>query len=193
MALVGTPCQVKAFRNMASGENAARKFTYNVRLVVGIFCSRCFTYEGFFKKILVDQLDIDLSNVAKFDLKGERFVIYQKGKPKRELALDALEQFTPPACSICSDFSAELADISVGSAGSLEGYSTVILRTELGRQIFKQGIRAGAYEMESLNEGDPGMDRIRELSSEKKEEARKEIIIRKRMGKPLPPRVEKVD
>lgn len=193
LALVGTPCQVKALRNMASGDYAVRRITDNVKLIIGLFCTKCFDYEDFFEEVLEDQLDIDLSDVAKFDVKDERFIIYQKNKSKRELALDSLDQFTFHPCKLCSDFSAELADISVGGVGSPEGYSTVIVRTEVGEKAFKQGLRSGAYEAKDLEDADPGLDLVEKLSTQKKENAEKMASIYRRKGKPLPPRLRSTD
>jgi len=39
-------------------------------------------------------------------------------------------------CLACDDYSAELADISVGSEGSKEGVSSVIIRTGKGEEVF---------------------------------------------------------
>lgn len=190
MAVVATPCQVKAIRNMSTGKRAVRKITDNIELVIGLFCSKCFTYPGFFEKVLVDQLDMDLSNVGKFDVKEGKFIIYQKGKRKEELDLDSLDQFVFHPCKICQDFSAELADISVGSVGSPKGQSTVIVRTDVGDEAFKQGLRSGIFEVESLDNVDPGMDLVKKVSSQKKERASKEIENYKEKEKSLPPRLE---
>ena len=39
-------------------------------------------------------------------------------------------------CLVCADYSAELADISVGSEGTEEGWSSVIVRTAKGAELF---------------------------------------------------------
>jgi coenzyme F420-reducing hydrogenase beta subunit len=40
-------------------------------------------------------------------------------------------------CAYCDDFTARLADISVGSVGSPDGYSTVIVRSEKGKKLLE--------------------------------------------------------
>lgn len=189
MALVGTPCQVKALRNMAIGDHAVKEITENVKLILGLFCNKCFSHEAFFEQVLEDQLEMDLSNIAKFDIKDGRFVIYRKGEPKRELALHSLDQFVFSPCELCSDFTAELADISVGNVGSPEGYSTVIVRTDVGNQAFLKASQSGAYEGGMLREVDPGIKHVKKISNQKKERAKKNIDSYKRNEKPLPPRV----
>ncbi|KXB02865.1 hypothetical protein AKJ45_03190 [candidate division MSBL1 archaeon SCGC-AAA261F19] len=167
MALVGTPCQVKALRCMASDKIEARKITNYVKLIVGLFCIKLLTYEGLFEA-LKDRFDISLSNVAKFDMNGERFIVYQKGGPKLELALNELKQFSFYPCNLCKDFTAELSDISVGGTGSPEGYSTVLTRTKVGEQALEIGMRSGACEAELL-EVDPGIEPVKKISSQKKQ------------------------
>ena len=49
-------------------------------------------------------------------------------------------------CSVCKDFSAELADISVGSVGSAAGYSTVLVRSGIGEELIKLGFDRGYLE-----------------------------------------------
>jgi len=39
-------------------------------------------------------------------------------------------------CHFCTDFTSELADISVGMVGSPDGYSTVIVRSQKGEGLF---------------------------------------------------------
>ncbi len=41
------------------------------------------------------------------------------------------------ACHYCDDFTAQFADVSVGSVGSKKGYSTVIVRSKAGEKLLK--------------------------------------------------------
>ena len=41
-------------------------------------------------------------------------------------------------CSYCDDFTAQFADVSVGSVGSKKGYSTVIVRSKAGEKLVKK-------------------------------------------------------
>ena len=53
-------------------------------------------------------------------------------------------------CSVCTDFTAELADISVGSVGSAEGWSTVITRTERGDELVRGASERGYIEVKDI-------------------------------------------
>jgi coenzyme F420-reducing hydrogenase beta subunit len=44
---------------------------------------------------------------------------------------------------VCPDFSAEYADISFGGLGSPEGYTTVLIRSEMGKWIYRGALTAG--------------------------------------------------
>ncbi|MEM2907831.1 MAG: Coenzyme F420 hydrogenase/dehydrogenase, beta subunit C-terminal domain [Candidatus Hadarchaeales archaeon] len=187
LALVGTPCQIKAFRAMATGERAVYRLTHAVRLCIGLFCMRAFPYEGFFKRVIEGQLEVKLEEVSKFDIKRGRFIIYRKGKPKRELALDALEQFVDAPCRLCSDFASELADISVGAVGSPPNRSTMLLRTSRAFEALDAVGRGKALELRPLEEVEPGPDAVKRAAMGKKKDVNNEIDRRRRLGKPLPP------
>ncbi|MCW3133926.1 MAG: Coenzyme F420 hydrogenase/dehydrogenase, beta subunit C-terminal domain [Methanophagales archaeon] len=45
-------------------------------------------------------------------------------------------------CRICEDFSSQLADVSAGSAGSLDGCTSLIIRTKVGGELVSISERA---------------------------------------------------
>ncbi len=65
-----------------------------------------------------------------------------------------------PACRVCTDFANDFADISVGGVGSPEGYTTTVLRTELGMKRYMEAIETGYLEEQEVRTG-------RELQIEK--------------------------
>lgn len=189
LAFVGTPCQIKAFRQMEVGDKPVTRLSSKVKLTIGLFCMKSFPYDNFFKEVIEDQLDIDLSKVAKFDVDRGNFIIYEEGKSKKELGLNGISQFAFSPCNICNDFTAELADISVGSVGSASGSSTVLIRTDRGIQAFDYAKRIGDLEIETIKEDSQELNKLRKIASNKKDKAEKEVqAIRQRDG-PLPPRI----
>jgi len=50
------------------------------------------------------------------------------------------------ACDYCYDFAAEFADVSVGSIGSEFGWSTVITRSDAGKELVKRAEEEGELE-----------------------------------------------
>ena len=49
-----------------------------------------------------------------------------------------IKKYAQESCFSCLDFCGELADISVGGVGSLEGYSSVLIRSEKGKKVFSE-------------------------------------------------------
>ncbi|MHC1610125.1 MAG: Coenzyme F420 hydrogenase/dehydrogenase, beta subunit C-terminal domain, partial [Candidatus Methanospirareceae archaeon] len=64
-----------------------------------------------------------------------RYIVRSNGKEK-SCKVTALEDAVRNNCFYCEDFTAKLADISVGSVGSPEGSSTVIIRSKKGEELF---------------------------------------------------------
>ncbi len=67
-------------------------------------------------------------------------------------------------CVYCDDFTAKLADISVGSVGSEDGYSTVIVRSEKGKKLL---------ENLDLTRGSVNTEEVAKLAILKKNRAKK--------------------
>ena len=186
LAIVGTPCNIAASWRMHLSEPRNRRLSETIRLRVGLFCGGVFGYEEFFKSIVEKQLRIPLSDVAKFDIRRNSFLIYIKRKGKRELTLDPVKKYLDLPCKICSDFAAELADISVGAAGSPPGRSTVILRTQTGVEAFDSARKFRKFGAVDIEQVKPGIEEAREKAKEKKSAALKALEIMRRQKKTLP-------
>jgi coenzyme F420 hydrogenase subunit beta len=71
---------------------------------------------------------------------------------------------------LCTDFSAELADISVGGLG-LSGWSFAILRTEKGEKLFDDAVRKGFLKTRPVEDEKRASDLLLKLSKRKREKA----------------------
>lgn len=186
VAVVGTPCQITASRRMQLSELTNRRLGGTIVLHLGLFCERAFEYEKFFRGIIQTQLRTPLPEVVKFDIKRGRFIIYRRHKPRRELALEAVQRYVCQSCKVCMDFAAELADISVGSDGSPIGRSTVLIRTQTGSEAFDIARRFRELDVLELEKVKPGIEAIRKTSKEKKLKAGREFQRIKLQRRPLP-------
>ncbi|MGP3667423.1 MAG: Coenzyme F420 hydrogenase/dehydrogenase, beta subunit C-terminal domain [Candidatus Bathyarchaeota archaeon] len=167
IALVGTPCQIKALRKMQTTEKGALKYGSKVILAIGLFCMESFYYDKLIGKYLKDK--VDLSKISKFSIKGGKFmVITVDGKEAINVPLKEIRPYSRESCNNCTDFTAELADISVGSIGSADGWSTVVVRSEIGRKIFEECTAAGLIRSEALEKVAPGFESIIKISKKKK-------------------------
>lgn len=186
VAIVGTPCQIKAVRRMQFGDRAFYHLTDSLKLVIGLFCMESFYYEKL-KKVVKKKLEIPLENVSKFDIKKGNFVVYPKQGSKREVEVRALKNCVNTSCSVCLDFTSELADISVGAVGSPPGRSTVLVRTEVGAEAFKVARNNPKLGVKSLDSVKPGIGLVKRISRRKKDSAKNVLKRRNRYGKPIPP------
>lgn len=148
LALVGLPCQVAALRNLQRRREVAYP-AERVLLTIGLFCTETFTYgqaEGYGLAHFVEgELGIPLGQVTRFDIKKNNLLIYQgdrvEGRPLVEV-----KPLAWPICHSCPDFTAELADLSVGAVGSRPGENTVLVRSLLGQEVLERAIEAGLLE-----------------------------------------------
>jgi coenzyme F420 hydrogenase subunit beta len=139
IAVVGTPCEVQGLRAMQARRWPTGAHRVDaVVLTIALMCTKNFDYEALTLKELRDKRGVDLDRVAKMDvIHGRMIVEYRDG----ELAVDEpVKDFHGAAlkgCDECADFLGRSADISVGSVGSMTGWTSVLIRTERGRLAFQ--------------------------------------------------------
>ena len=109
-----------------------------VVLSIALMCTKNFDYEALTLRELQEKRGVDLDRVSKMDvIRGRMIVEYRDG----ELAIDEpVKDFHGAAlkgCDECADFLGRSADISVGSVGSMTGWTSVLVRTERGRLAFQ--------------------------------------------------------
>jgi coenzyme F420 hydrogenase subunit beta len=101
--------------------------------VIGLFC-----FEAFNRRKLKDEiksrLGVDLDKAEKTQVREGRFNLRVDGKDYSCKVKD-LDSAAEKVCDFCDDFTSQFADISVGSVGSKAGYSTVIVRSEAGKNL----------------------------------------------------------
>jgi coenzyme F420 hydrogenase subunit beta len=129
IAVVCTPCEAQAVRKIQQTIGKDAEIT-----VIGLFC-----FEAFNPAKLKEELNkqgIDLEKAEKTEVSRGKFTATADGKAATCKVKD-LDAAVEPACRFCSDFTSKLADVSVGSAGSKQGYSTVIVRSPAGERLVK--------------------------------------------------------
>ncbi|MCL2142277.1 MAG: coenzyme F420 hydrogenase subunit beta [Methanimicrococcus sp.] len=187
IGFVGTPCQIIAMRKMMQYPAAFRQTAENIGLVVGIFCMENFPYEGM--KTLIEQYaHIKMEDVIKTDIgKGKLFVYKKDGSEPVTIPIKETLPFEQKSCHICMDYTSEYADFSTGSVGSPDGWSTVIIRSEKGKDFIDKMIAAGKLETKPIDtEGKVGLPMLEKLSVDKKTKNIKEIEHRIELGLPVP-------
>jgi coenzyme F420 hydrogenase subunit beta len=134
IAVVGTPCEIEGIKAMQ-----ARPWTWGssrveaITLTIALLCTKSFNYEKLMLEEIRDKRGIDLEEVGRVDVMRGKMIVEDKGgqtifeEPIRDFHGAALK-----GCDECADFMGHAADISVGSVGSTDGYSSVLIRTEEG-------------------------------------------------------------
>jgi coenzyme F420-reducing hydrogenase beta subunit len=160
IAIVGTPCEVRAVREIQ--QTLLRDFPTVELTILGLFCFEAFTYEKL-KEETRKLLGVDLDKSEKTQIHKGKFIVHVDGKEYSCRVRD-LGKAVEKGCAFCDDFVAKLADVSIGSVGSPDGYSTVIVRSDVGKKLL---------EGTDFIKGDVNKEEIIKLSALKKQNAEK--------------------
>jgi coenzyme F420 hydrogenase subunit beta len=82
-------------------------------------------------------MNVDLDRAEKTQIKKGQFTVTVDGK-ENSIKVRDLNAAVENMCLCCPDFTAIYSDISVGSVGSANGYSTVIVRSDIGEKLLEK-------------------------------------------------------
>jgi len=168
VAFVGVPCQITPTRKaehrdpefIQTGKKKDKIIDRQTRslkdppdriaLRIGLLCSEVFDFDGLMVGKIQNEMGIPLTDIAKFNVKGE-VLVYRKNGDLVRIALTEAQEHARPECHHCGDFSAELADVSCGGVGCM-GWTITITRTDLGRRVMQELIDTGAIEVKPIDE-----------------------------------------
>jgi len=147
IALVGMACDVRAARRVQ--QVLLREFPDLELFIIGLFCYECFDYEKL-KEETMRLLNVDLDHAEKTQIRKGKYIVQVDGK-ESSVKVKELNDAVEKMCLICPDFPAQYSDISVGSVGSDDGYSTVIVRSEVGEKLLESlGLKKGKVDKEEI-------------------------------------------
>jgi len=138
IALVGTPCQVTGLRALQRYPWRYRRAPVEqVVLAIALFCTRSFDPQRLTIELV--RRGLDLERTARVDIREGTFRAYDAaGEAIFETKVSRLSPAALAGCDECADFTGVLADIAAGNAGSRRGATTVLIRTERGREAWEQ-------------------------------------------------------
>jgi coenzyme F420 hydrogenase subunit beta len=149
LAVVGLPCQMEALARMRRMNPDGEERDSRVSLKVGLFCTWALDYRK-----LRDYLNTKGIGgpIQKYDIPPPPAQIFQiqTGRGWQDFPLDELRPLIQEGCTLCQDMTAEWADISVGTVEGVEGWNTVVVRTERGAHLLSGFIEAGQLEIRAL-------------------------------------------
>lgn len=152
IGFVGTPCQIQALRKVQLLEEPYEFGQKKIALLVGLFCMENFDYDLLMEGLVKGRFGLTPKDVARFEIKKGMFRVIDKGGKAHEMKIEETEMYTFKGCGPCFDFTSELADVSVGSVGSPDGWSTVLTRTDIGERLYSSALAAGALQEKAISE-----------------------------------------
>ncbi len=130
VALVGVPCQVH-------GAHLFRENFDRIELIIGLICMESFSEEIMFSEVIPKVMGVDIRDAVKMNFHKGKFIV-NTTKETKEVPIKDVAQMARKGCHYCQDYTSYFADISVGSVGSDDGWSTIFVRTERGEKYLNK-------------------------------------------------------
>jgi coenzyme F420 hydrogenase subunit beta len=195
LAVVGLPCHIHGIRKVQSQKDLS-KIADNIVLTLGIFCGANQSYKAT-EHVIQENSDISLEEIERFEYRGgvnaQNINIIARNGKEITIENDVRRAFShyimKERCRMCCDFSAELADLSLGDIldprrnKRVPNWTGLIVRSEKGLRLIDDAQKAGVIEISPLDEesfyGNKGFEC-------KKHGAVYNLGMRKRYGWPVP-------
>lgn len=165
IAFVGTPCNIEAVAKMQSEPFGLLHLFMKAKVLkVGLFCMDSFSYEGlreFFERVQ----GIPLSSIRKMSIASGKFNVFYDDKSVGWPVKD-LDKYRSTSCHYCRDLTSEKADISVGSVGSPDGFSTILVRSGVANELLEDAMENGYLTLQPLDR--EGLQKVLNLARIKK-------------------------
>ena len=162
IAYVGVPCHMRALRKIEAWQH---KIGPNLKISIGLFCFGTFSHST-----LLDHLEKEY-NIKSSEIKQMRlsnqFVIHTTNGIVR-IPFEEVEDHLLPSCGVCTDFTSELADISIGSAYPLQEWSAVIIRTKAGEDFFYSAVEKGILSIQPIESEPKVYERVVRAATKKR-------------------------
>jgi coenzyme F420-reducing hydrogenase beta subunit len=153
VALVGVPCQVH-------GAHLFRENFDRIELIIGLICMESFSEEVMSSEVIPKVMGVDIRDAVKMNFHKGKFVV-NTTKETKEVPIKDVAPMARKGCHYCQDYTSYYADISVGSVGSDDGWSTIFVRTEKGEKLLNK-VTGMDYSDKPIN-----MEMIRKLTGTK--------------------------
>jgi len=172
LAVVGVPCMMQALLK-SDIYNINIPALNQIKYRIGIFCMESFSYESLLK--ICELLNVDVSDVRKTDINKGKFFVYTNSNDELTIPIKEIGHLAREDCEVCFDLTSESADISIGSIGSPSGWNTVLIRTEVGKELYHKLIENDLIESKELSEVKPGLPLLEKIAKIKKNKCKKHI------------------
>ena len=174
VACVGLPCHTETLSNAIEKKNLG--LDYRVAYKIGLFCMSSYTPSNF-RNIVTQNLGLTAEILSKTDCaRGKFFFVGPDGTT--DIKIKECAEAKAPGCKYCADFTAEFADISIGNVGVDDDSNIILIRTEVGKDLFDFALKENVLDVEKVPEDkwEEALAAAKKLSSSKKNNV-----------KPMPP------
>jgi coenzyme F420 hydrogenase subunit beta len=163
IGFVGPSCNIDAVHKMQNSPYGLLHMFMRANILkLGLFCMDTFDYPGL--KTFIEQKGFPMSSVKEMKIRKGKFII--RSETEATFPLSELDTFRSGSCTVCTDLTAEKSDLSFGSVGSNEGYTTVLARTGLGLELLQDAADRRYIKIETLER--EGLDRVLHQAKAKK-------------------------
>lgn len=181
VGIVGTPCQMQAVRKAQLYPVGMRDVPDKIALAIGIFCMENFPYQSI-EALVEDHCNLKMESVKKLDIGKGKFWAYTERGAVAQIPLKVTHKYEQPGCHVCLDYVSNLADVSTGSVGTPDGWSTVFVRTKVGDDVWSKANAAGCFETQDIASVKPGLELVTKLATEKITKNQKTLDARATFG-----------
>ena len=181
VGIVGTPCQMQAVRKAQLYPVGMRDVPDKIALAIGIFCMENFPYQSL-EALIEDHCGLKMESVRKVDIGKGKFWAYTERGAVAQIPLKVTHKYEQPGCHVCLDYVSNLADVSTGSVGTPDGWSTVFVRTKIGDDVWAKANAAGCFETQDIASVKPGLELVTKLATEKITKNQKTLDARATFG-----------
>jgi len=165
IAVVGTPCTMQALKKVAAYPLNKPLFD-NIWIKIGIFCMESFDHAKIVE-ILKSKFQKKPEEIRKMNIHGGRFIIYDNEGKHHDIPIKNVKEYGRYGCFLCSDLTAEHADISIGFIGSDPDWSTVIIRSKRGLELFQKSSEHQLIKKKLIKETDENFTQLRKIARSK--------------------------
>ena len=194
-AVVGLPCHIHGIRK---AEQINKKLKEKIVLYIGVFCAKTVNFMG--TEFLLQKVGIAKNDIKKINYRGEgwpgKMTLKLRNNGTKIIPYPAywngfVSFFYPFRCTLCSDWTSDLSDISFGDAWLPEilerdriGTSLIITRNEACNNILQQMISQSKIELNEITRNKVVISQ-RGMPT-KKRDVKARLILSKLLGKNVP-------
>jgi len=185
IAFVGVPCHILALRKLEAWQH---KLMDSLKVTIGLFCLWTFSLDRLLEYLLHEH-NIAANEIQNVDLTANEYVVTTENRVVK-IPLSEIKNHIMNRCRTCTDFTSQLADLSIGGASPLKDWSIVIIRTKEGEDFFNSAVKKGIITTKKIETEPETLAHLLQLSAHKRNAALHEIEAMKKAGIPVPTAVE---